>query len=838
MKSTRIINREKLLTSFMIVSLLCFTFCVFGPIEMYIKNSHIFWFSYGLVIRNAITLFSITASVLTIALCLLPVNIFEYACSILVGLGMATYIQGNYLPFDYSQLDGRSIEWSNYSGLALINSAIWITIIVVPVLFINVKKALAPKVLKNLSVFVLFIQIATLIIMTIMSSPLKQSAVVNTTSKDMFTLSANKNVIVFVLDAFDAAYMTEILETFPEYSELFVDFTYYNNTLGMYPTTKTAIPYLLTGEAYLNTETFDEYLDHAYQTSVLYETLRDEKYSIGLYTLPNLISETMIDLTVNLTDDSPVVSSYFELSKLMSRFTAIKYAPQITKQYFWMYSGDFDKLKSANPMQHTPYVFDDVSYMETLKDDKLQISSQLNAFRVYHLHGSHPPYIYDETVTYLEVGEEGNAISQSRGALFIVLEYIEQLKNHSIYDNTMIVVIADHGAYNQRQNPLLMIKLWDEKKPFSVSRVPVSVGDIIPTICNVITNSYIQTLDVRVLDESYRERMYLHYDWDNSWTNMYLPTLYEFIWKGDASKNAGYYTGNAYQSPTWAGYADYAIGDVASFTENGTGGNYIQYGISDNGFWSIDHVSAIALRLTDIPNFDLEFYLYYSVFPEADQNQRIVLYANNVLINTQQQIRNNSMKFLIPNSVINSNELILRFEFPDAVSAGDVYSNSDSRMFAIRFESFILEFTKKITISIASPSLSIDFSERGNSYIFTLEGWYAQEATGRWSSELSTLEFFSDHDEDILLSIYGNSFPYSGETEVIINGHLVQTIQLVRDSYVDIVVPASVLETNGRQIIEIATPDAISPEQAYANTDTRALGVFITSIDMQRIIDD
>ena len=61
-------------------------------------------------------------------------------------------------------------------------------------------------------------------------------------------------------------------------------------------------------------------------------------------------------------------------------------------------------------------------------------------------------------------------IKQAKGALYIVEEYINQLKKSGIYDKTTIIIIADHGSVNLEQNPLFLIKEYGADKEFIIKK--------------------------------------------------------------------------------------------------------------------------------------------------------------------------------------------------------------------------------------------------------------------------------------------------------------------------------------------------------------------------------
>ena len=114
------------------------------------------------------------------------------------------------------------------------------------------------------------------------------------------------------------------------------------------------------------------------------------------------------------------------------------------------------------------YTIDDARYYRDLRARGLSSDDQsAGAFRFIHLLGAHYPYSMDENAQ--DVGVDNSTQdAQSLGALHIVEEYLQQLKAIGAYDNTTVIVTADHGEWyctmdlEEPTSPLLMVKPADQ----------------------------------------------------------------------------------------------------------------------------------------------------------------------------------------------------------------------------------------------------------------------------------------------------------------------------------------------------------------------------------------
>ena len=831
MKIITVFNKSNLLNSALYSILLTFTFCVFGPIEMFLANNQVLWFSLFDVLLVSVITFIILFVLLTAFIVLLPEKAKGFVGALIFGVGLATYIQGNYMQINYGVLDGNQVEWENFRTWAVVNSSIWAVCVLGPVVFNAWKKNLIKKAVKLLSIFIISVQISTIAILLVTTPPQHTNSIVVTT-EGLLELSPDKNIVVFVLDTFDAAFMDEILETSPEHKEYFEDFTYYRNTLGMYPTTKAALPFLLTGQAYKNEMPYAKYIKEAHQKALLNIVPKENDYAVGVYTLPTFYDTNAPHRYINAVDAGYKISSIKMFAEKLVQFTTVKYSPHVLKRFSWMYSGDFDKLRALDDKTYTLYSLSNEGFMKQLSDTGISSSNDSPSFRFYHLFGSHGPYSHDENLNPLEKDDSGNVVAQSQGALKLVREYINQLKANGIYENTMIIVTADHGAATLlRQNPILMIKNFDESKPFKISDIPVSVENIMPTIANAITGTTKYEKSIESIEENEPiERSYLHYNWDGNWGSLYMPDMTEYIWKSHSSNtDSALYTGNRY---TYNGIQNIMPVVNSSIT--------IDFSI--NG----EHFKDLALPSFDSPESLGRWSTKKSnflFFAEKNQALQISFVGNSfdptrkttVLINGHYICELNPSKetgpVTIPSAYLNDNGVqTMEFSTPDAISPREQGKNEDGRILGYYISEITISVAEESILQLSSktPAITIRFAHAGNYKFFPLSDWHAEEESGRWTTSASSMQFFTNLDipQDIQISVIGRSLDPERETTLIVNGHRLEVV--VPGKLMTI--PAAYLNDNGVQLLELSTPNATSPKALGVNEDTRILGFTITEI--------
>lgn len=142
------------------------------------------------------------------------------------------------------------------------------------------------------------------------------------------------------------------------------------------------------------------------------------------------------------------------------------------------------------------YFLDDVAFNKELLENGITTNNPKNVFKFYQMNGLHMPYNttadieYNYSETYNKnKTEEEKRLEEGRASLNLLCNYVKELKNRGIYENTTIIFLADHG-YENRFYTTLLVKKANEEHEFEISSAPVSLNeDLVPTILNIASNS-------------------------------------------------------------------------------------------------------------------------------------------------------------------------------------------------------------------------------------------------------------------------------------------------------------------------------------------------------------
>lgn len=664
------------------------TFGIFGPLQLFIINAHEFWFSIDDIWWPCVVTSVFAMIVLTAIGCALPEKVRSIYSAALFGIAVALYIQGNYVNTDYGVLDGNSIRWSDYTGVAIWNTALWIICIVAPIVCTLHIPTIVGKVEKYASAFILAVEAITLLFLLITTQLPNNHNTGYLTTKNLSVVSTDENVVVFVLDTLDQNYFQEILDTEPEYLSPLDGFTYFKNNVGHYPTTKGALPYLLTGQEYRNEQPYYDYIQSAYEHTDFYSDLQKNGWDIGIFTESiYLRSPRCVGMVSNYINTTPTVSSHFGLISTFYRLTGFRYMPHILKPWFVLYSGEFDRFCMIASSDNSESAFDlsNVAYYKYLLDNPVE-SVPGKAFRFIHILGAHPPFNLNENV---EVVGEGNSdyLQQTKAALHIINDYLAQLKAVGAYDQTTFLIIADHGRTDTGapENPIFLAKRQNDTGKLRISKAPVAQADLQATIMEDIGLNAGKKYGKSAFDYEegeLRERNFLYYSWDGDWDSNYLPNIVEYTVDSASTDRSSYHVLLQDIEP-------YKLGTALTFMGENTALPYQVEGFSwkeEGGTWSLGTTGKMALSLRNHKGGDL---LVKIVFPTVFHEQELIISVSGNVVFDEIISEGQEISFDIPTQYV-ENTLIIEFSYPDAISPQKLGESSDTRELAVSFAEMII----------------------------------------------------------------------------------------------------------------------------------------------------
>ncbi len=522
-----------------------YMFFLHAPFEMYLTNTENFWFGLSDFGWSIVLTFAIVFVVLFLIGAFLPKKLRDIYSVIGFAGGICVYVQGNFLNIDLGSINGSEVVWSDYTTKFILNLVIWVAIILVALIVYLLFKNKSLKILSLLCSFVLLMQVITLGTLFISNTNQDTKHVEQSgyaiTDKDLYTVSKDQNVIVMLLDMFDNEYMRQIIAENPEIKDTFKDFTFFDNAVGAYSTTGYSVGNFLTGTTVNNQgSNFNESVELAYENTEMFDELMANDYLLDIYISDGYIPLKLRQSLENYEETQVAVSDNLALTKKFYRLVTCRFAPDFLKRYIWMNGTEFAELKILKESENKAYSDKNLDFYHGLVKNGLKLSDD-KRFKFIHLIGTHYPYeMNSDLVQIPAITTNAQAIDTAKGVLKIVSSYIDELKNNDVYDNSTIVLIADHGFYLEGvlTNPLVMVKQPNSDIPFTVSQAPVSHYDLHATIMSSINlnndGKYGKSM-FDILPGEERERIFYQYNLNEGSTD----TKFRLIeWSVGSSSNA------------------------------------------------------------------------------------------------------------------------------------------------------------------------------------------------------------------------------------------------------------------------------------------------------------
>lgn len=393
---------------------------------------------------------------------------------------------------------------------------------------------------KNIKIlYILILVIFTFIIGLSKVNANTESKLLKVTNRNYTNFSTDKNFIVIVVDAVDSKKFSKVLES-SKYKDYFKDFTYYPDTLSHYLFTRESIPLIISGKANYNENDYLTFYNKAFDNSAFLNKLVEDNYEINMYehelnwtTKKGRVVQNIVFLTNE--ENSLVYSLKCALNTIGNKYIPFifKLIPSI--KYMNCNSNNTledlkeEELFSWDNIDNYKYILN----FPVTKTDKKQ-------FKFIHTNGVHPPYTTSPDLTRIPESS-GSENKEMQASLKLVSSYIDMLKQNGVYDNSVIVITADHGYNNGekmgKQNPILYIKGFDEiNDKMSTSNKKVSHLDLSDAYLKLLDGAKSKDLFLNISDNRVRKLIWYVFRKED---HMVEYTLDGHAWETNKLKKTG-----------------------------------------------------------------------------------------------------------------------------------------------------------------------------------------------------------------------------------------------------------------------------------------------------------
>ncbi len=472
-----------------------FSLLICAAFSIYFSNFAELNFTPADFLPTYLLIFLVLFIIISLALLLTDKWLHKVIFSLCTGGMICAFLQTMVTTFTFKGLPGDGTVLPPGKTQIVINLAVWFAIMAAVLFFGAIYRK--SDSLKNIMVYILILitimQTVTVIpgAITYLSEKDDKKDIYYLSTENLFELSSEDNVIVFLVDHFDRDYFLEFAESYPDTLSKLDGFTYYDDNISTYPRTYPGIPSMISGINTDFSQSRSEYFETAYDNSVFLKDLKTNDYKINLYT-STFYSHDNADVFLGIADNTEKSQGKQITSKSSFRNKMLLFT-----SYFWL--PDFMKSTTISassfnevivPLGESPqFKTTNTQIYNSLLSEKLKLQDEKNTFTFLHLYGTHPPFSTNENCEEVPANSV-TAAQQTQGVFLFITEYIQQMKELGIYEDSTIIITGDHGGiddqFTEHSNEFLTTLLVKESgnygTPLKTSSAQVSQDNFHATI--------------------------------------------------------------------------------------------------------------------------------------------------------------------------------------------------------------------------------------------------------------------------------------------------------------------------------------------------------------------
>ncbi len=544
-------------------------YCIFlaAPLLVFSQNDAEFNAGFAGVIMHLVPALAGAVIALTLIAALIPARGFRLLIALLVTVLFLFYVQSGFLVWGYGPFYGEPVKWEKFSTAGLVDTSVWVLGLVLGLLGRNI-------IVRNYQAILLFCVLAftfSACVEAFREKPRFRSEVKESRSDSIFQFSREKNVLIIILDTFSTPAFEVVSQGSPEIRKDFADFTFFRNTLASFTTTAASVPSILTGIEYDNQIPYKKFLTEVLAEKSLPSVFLSRGYQSDVMSMTQLcarIKGACHSLNRVVARDIGSVERR-ELLELLD-VTLFRVLPQPLKKR--VYNNEKWLVQRIFAAGGSPRsLFNSVGFWDVF-ERQADAAAEKPTFKFLHFMLPHPPCRFDSRCNVKPPGKgkprKEDYEEQAACSIQLMRRMISTLKRVGAYENTFVIVAADHG-YAQRYipfkndrglpapeqaMPLLLMKPFGKSSvaEMTVSNAPAMLKDIPRTVAeaagimDVFPNESLLSLS----EGMPRKRHYRSYGWnDAAWGRTYLPKMAEYAISGDVRDPASWNRSGTFAPP-------------------------------------------------------------------------------------------------------------------------------------------------------------------------------------------------------------------------------------------------------------------------------------------------
>lgn len=388
-------------------------------------------------------------------------------------------------------------------------------------------------------------------------------------SASVFRFSPRENVLVLLLDGLQSGVVEDIFRRDPELRSAFDGFRFYRDALGVAPTTFISLPAIHSGIEYEPQGSLHVYFEESIRLRSFMSRFADAGYEAALVNpmeglCPDGIAVCTTSAQLLRSSGAQLRSESLRLLDLsLFRLAPVWVKARIYDDGNWFFAGRFDRSEEISRIFEHNRLLDEMGRRLTVREGPPTL-------KVVHSLATHTPFVLNADCRTLGPSSVEQLAPQARCALLAVARLLDALEAAGIYDQTELLLVADHGigienaavptaSAHDREwarragyaNPAFLLKRRADRGELRDDASEVHLPDVAATLC--ASSGACTAPDGVPAGEAAtgRPRRFLQHEWRHEyWRLRDVPriTAYEVrgpLWDAASWRMVGELTGDA-----------------------------------------------------------------------------------------------------------------------------------------------------------------------------------------------------------------------------------------------------------------------------------------------------
>jgi len=382
----------------------------------------------------------LAAASVTAILYLLPPRARRVAASTVAAVGLIAWFQGNFIVGGMRVLNGQSAPMdfaSGHPGWTMVAAVAACVVVALAVSRTPIASAFA--------LALLTIGLYATTIATVAGSPAQQRQTHSGPAADIYRFSSRENVLVVLLDGLESDIAADIIRRSPALTQAFDGFHYYPDTAGAARTTFLSLPAIHSGMVYSPRRTPAAYFVDAIKRRSFMNRFAAAGFDTVLLNPVESVCPARVRLCATASELLNTEMALLKQESLQLVDLALfRVAPAWLKRYIYN-DGEWLTTSHLALPPEIASVLQGIGLLEQLSN-RLSVDDGPPTLKFVHSLSTHTPYVLNDDCHTYGASSLDRLVPQARCGLLAVLSLLERLKDAGAYDNTLIVVMADHGV--------------------------------------------------------------------------------------------------------------------------------------------------------------------------------------------------------------------------------------------------------------------------------------------------------------------------------------------------------------------------------------------------------